>query len=93
MDPNASAEYLSLRRTVALRGTVRPILVAFGITVWAAILIVVLAFLHYPVACAIPLLVVVGALGAVSGSASAGVTLLLLACPVLAGISGSAPNH
>ena len=52
-------EYLVLRRTIADRGALRPILMLGGTAIWAAILTVVLAVLPYPVAAAIPLLVLV----------------------------------
>jgi hypothetical protein len=50
------SEYLVLRKTIAHRGALRPILVLCGIGIWAALLIAVLAFLPYPGAAAIPLL-------------------------------------
>ena len=65
MEPPASAEYLILRRTVAVRGTVRPVLVVAGTAVWAAILTAVLVLLPYPVAAAIPLLVLLATFEAI----------------------------
>jgi hypothetical protein len=65
MDTPASAEYLSLRRTIALRGTIRPVLAVAGIAAWAAILTVVLIWLPYPVAAAVPLLVLVATFEAI----------------------------
>ena len=53
------SEYLVLRRTIAHRGALRPILVLSGIGLWAALLTAVLVLLPYPVAAAIPLLVLV----------------------------------
>jgi hypothetical protein len=51
------SEYLVLRRTIAQRGAIRPILVLAGIAIWAAILTAVLALLPYPLAAALPLLI------------------------------------
>ena len=55
MDRHGSAEYLVLRQTIATRGTIRPILAAAGLGIWAAVLIAVLVLLPYPVAASIPL--------------------------------------
>jgi hypothetical protein len=57
MERHGQSEYLILRQTIAHRGTLRPVLVLAGIAVWAALLIVVLVLLPYPVAASIPLLV------------------------------------
>ena len=57
MERHTRAEYLVLRRTIAQRGALRPILALCGIGLWALVLIAVLALLPYPVASAIPLLV------------------------------------
>lgn len=46
-----------LRRTIAQRGALRPILALAGTGIWAAILTAVLVLLPYPVAAAVPLLV------------------------------------
>ena len=46
-----------LRRTIAQRGALRPVLVVIGIGTWALVLTVVVAWVPYPVAAAIPLLV------------------------------------
>ena len=51
------SEYLVLRRTIAQRGALRPILLVVGIGVWALVLTAVVAWLPYPVAAVIPLLV------------------------------------
>lgn len=59
MDRPRRSEYLVLRRTIAHRGALRPILVLTGIGIWAALLTAVLVLLPYPVAAAIPLLVLV----------------------------------
>jgi hypothetical protein len=59
MERQQPTEYLVLRQTIAQRGTLRPILVLAGLAVWAFTLIAVLALLPYPVAAAIPLLVLV----------------------------------
>jgi hypothetical protein len=57
MERDRRSEYVILRRTIARRGTLRPILVLSGLGIWAAVLIAVLVLLPYPVAAAIPLLV------------------------------------
>ena len=59
MERHRRSEYVILRRTIAHRGALRPVLVLSGLGVWAASLIAVLALLPYPVAAAIPLLVLV----------------------------------
>ena len=59
MDRPRRSEYLVLRRTIAQRGALRPILMLCGTGIWAAILTAVLVLLPYPVAAAIPLLVLV----------------------------------
>ena len=46
-----------LRKTIAQRGALRPVLVLCGTGIWAALLTVVLILLPYPVAAVIPLLV------------------------------------
>src|SRR5687768_17883651 len=51
-------EYLVLRRTIAQRGALRPILLVCGTGFWAATLTAVLVWLPYPVAAAVPLLVI-----------------------------------
>ena len=57
MERHPQSEYLVLRRTIAQRGALRPILALGGIALWALVLIAVLSLLPYPVASAIPLLV------------------------------------
>jgi hypothetical protein len=57
MERHRQSEYLVLRQTISRRGALRPILALCGIALWAALLIAVLALLPYPVAAAIPLLV------------------------------------
>jgi hypothetical protein len=57
MERPKGSEYLVLRETIARRGAVRPILALIGIGLWAFSLIAVLVLLPYPVAAAIPLLV------------------------------------
>ena len=57
MERHGQSEYLVLRQTIAQRGALRPILALCGIAIWAALLIAVLALLPYPVAAAIPLVV------------------------------------
>jgi hypothetical protein len=54
---HARSEYLVLRRTIAQRGALRPVLVVIGIGAWALVLTAVVAWLPYPIAAAIPLLV------------------------------------
>ena len=54
---HARSEYLVLRRTIAQRGALRPVLAVIGIGTWALVLTVVVAWVPYPVAAAIPLLV------------------------------------
>ena len=51
------SEYLVLRKTIAQRGALRPILVLIGTGIWAAVLTAVLVLLPFPVAAAIPLLI------------------------------------
>ena len=55
---HARSEYLVLRRTIAQRGALRPILLVCGTGIWAATLTAVLVWLPYPVAAAIPLVVI-----------------------------------
>ena len=57
MERHTRSEYLVLRKTIAQRGALRPILALCGIGMWAIVLIAVLALLPYPVASAIPLLI------------------------------------
>jgi hypothetical protein len=57
MDRPRRSEYLVLRRTIASRGAIRPILALCGIGMWASLLTAVLVLLPYPVASGIPLLV------------------------------------
>ena len=59
MERHRRTEYLVLRKTIAQRGAIRPILALIGTGCWAALLIAVLVLLPYPVAAAIPLLVLV----------------------------------
>lgn len=56
MDRDRQTEYLVLRQTIAQRGALRPVLALAGLAIWAAALIAVLVLLPYPVAAAIPLL-------------------------------------
>ena len=51
-------EYLVLRRTIAQRGALRPILLVGGIGIWALTLIAVLVWLPNPLAFLIPLIVI-----------------------------------
>lgn len=57
MERPAATEYRVLRETIAARGSLRPVLVAAGLGLWAVILTAVLAWLPYPLAAIIPLLV------------------------------------
>jgi hypothetical protein len=57
MDRPAATEYRVLRETIAARGSLRPVLVLIGIAAWALILTAVLAWIPYPIAAIIPLLV------------------------------------
>jgi hypothetical protein len=59
MERHRPTEYLVLRQTIAQRGTLRPVLTLAGLAFWAIALIAVLALVPYPVAAAIPLLVLV----------------------------------
>ena len=59
MERQRPTEYLVLRQTIAQRGSLRPILVLIGLAIWAVTLIAVLALLPYPVAAAIPLLILI----------------------------------
>ena len=51
------SEYLVLRRTIAVRGSLRPLLLIIGTSTWAVTLLAILAWLPFPVAAAVPLLV------------------------------------
>ncbi|MDO8679791.1 MAG: hypothetical protein Q7R30_14785 [Acidobacteriota bacterium] len=57
MDRPSSAEYLVLRQTIASRSSLRAVLLLTGLGIWAVLLIAVLAFLPYPLAVAVPLVV------------------------------------
>jgi hypothetical protein len=59
------SEYLVLRRTIAQRGALRPILFVSGIGIWSMTTIAVLVWLPYPVAAFIPLLVLIATFEAV----------------------------
>jgi hypothetical protein len=61
MPGHAAEEYRVLRETIATRGTWRSALLVGGIAAWAAVLVAVLVLLPYPLASAIPLLVLVAA--------------------------------
>lgn len=62
MERPAPSEYLVLRQTIAQRGALRPVCALVGVIAWAAALVAVLVWLPYPVAAAIPLLVLVATL-------------------------------
>ncbi len=55
----SSHEYRSLREAVAARGQLRATLVLAGVSAWALVLAATLAWLTYPLASVIPLLVLV----------------------------------
>jgi hypothetical protein len=57
MDRASSAEYLVLRKTIAARGSLRAVLFVGGMSVWAVLLVAELAFFPFPLAVAIPLVV------------------------------------
>jgi hypothetical protein len=59
MDRLRRSEYLVLRKTIAHRGALRPILVLVGSSTWAVALTAVLVLLPYPVAAAIPLFLLI----------------------------------
>ena len=59
MERHRQSEYLVLRKTIAHRGALRPVLVLCGIGIWAVLLTAVLAFLPFPVAATIPLVALV----------------------------------
>ena len=59
MPGHAADEYRVLRETIATRGTWRPAFLVGGIAAWAAVLVAVLVLLPYPLASAIPLLLLV----------------------------------
>jgi hypothetical protein len=57
MERPAPTEYRVLRDTIATRGSLRPVLALIGLGLWAVILTAVLAWIPYPMAAVIPLLV------------------------------------
>jgi hypothetical protein len=59
MERPRRSEYLVLRKTIAQRGAIRPILVLCGTGIWALLLTAVLVLLPYPVAASIPLLILI----------------------------------
>ena len=65
MNRHGRSEYLVLRRTIAARGALRPILLVAGTGCWAGVLTAVLVWLPYPLAAAIPLLVLVATFEAI----------------------------
>src|SRR5688572_7902205 len=56
MERHRASEYLVLRQAIAQRGALRHVLMLCGITMWAVLLIAVLALLPYPFLAALPLL-------------------------------------
>ncbi len=65
MERPAATEYLVLRETIAARGSLRPVLVVIGLGLWALILTVVLAWVAYPLAAILPLLVLLATFEAI----------------------------
>ena len=59
MERHRQSEYLVLRKTIADRGAIRPILVLAGMAIWAVLLIAELSLVPFPVAAAIPLIALV----------------------------------
>ena len=57
MERHRRSEYVILRRTIAQRGALRPVLTLCGMSCWGAALIAVLVLFPVPVASVIPLLV------------------------------------
>ena len=57
MERPGATEYRVLRDTIAARGSLRPVLALVGLVGWALILTAVLAWIPYPMASIIPLLV------------------------------------
>lgn len=57
MERPSAAEYLVLRKTIAARGSLRPALFLIGMGIWAGLVTALLAFLPYPLAVAVPLVV------------------------------------
>ena len=57
MERPSSTEYLVLRKTIAARGGLRPVLLVAGLGIWAILLTGILVLLPYPLAVAIPLVV------------------------------------
>jgi hypothetical protein len=57
MERDSRSEYLVLRQAITQRGALRHILVLCGVAIWACLLTAVLVWLPYPVAAAMPLLV------------------------------------
>lgn len=57
MERPAATEYRVLRETIASRGSLRPLFTLIGVGLWAVILTAVLAWIPYPVAAVLPLLV------------------------------------
>ncbi len=65
MDGLEKDEFRVLRETIAVRGTLRPALMLACIVAWAAALIAVLAWLPYPLASLVPLLILVAGFEAI----------------------------
>ena len=59
MERQRQSEYLVLRKTIADRGALRPVILLGGLGMWALLVIAVLSFLPFPVAAGIPLVALV----------------------------------
>ncbi len=59
MERPAATEYRILRETIAVRGSLRPVLALAGLGMWSVVLTAVLVWIPFPVATIIPLLVLV----------------------------------
>jgi hypothetical protein len=57
MERPAATEYRVLRETIAARGSLRAVLAASGLGLWSVVLTAVLAWIPFPIATIIPLLV------------------------------------
>lgn len=65
MDNLGREEYQALRAAIAARGSLRAVLALASVALWAGALIAVLAWLPYPMASLIPLLVLLGGFEAI----------------------------
>lgn len=65
MDRPSAAEYLVLRKAIATRGALRPVLFLAGLAIWAVLLTAMLVLLPFPLAVTIPLVVLAATLEAI----------------------------